>query len=110
MTDDDDEPEFERDELETAARAEALVQLRRMEALLASGRASGLIIIAVNADGFVSATRSLPGTREAYSEATMMLDYLSALTHERWADLTLVDNPGTGTGLFSVDSSPPEPT
>jgi len=79
----------ERDELEDGVRAQSLLHLRQAEALLTSGRACGLITIAFNAEGFVSGWRSLPGTREAYSEATLMLDELSSRIHGRWVDLAL---------------------
>ena len=97
----------ELDEIEDGARAEALVHLRQAEALLTSGRASGLVMLAFNADGFVSAWRSLPGTREAYSEAKMMLDEFSGLIRERWIDLACNEVDSLPT-LIEVTTEEPE--
>ncbi len=94
------------DKLEYESRAEALVHLRQAETLLTSRRASGLIVFALNADGFVSAWRSIPGTREAYSEAKMVLDEFSNLIHDRWTDLAF--NEVTSLPCM-VEVDPPNP-
>ncbi len=98
-------------EMRTEVRSVALKYLRQLEAVLASGKACGVVLLAVDVDGYVKSWRATPVTRAAYGDAVNALDALSATLHEGWCRVALTDADPDRSPLEVVDSSlDPEPT
>ena len=103
-----DEYDAETDEAE--CRATSIKMLRRAEAQLAAGDASGVIVIMFDADGFRGLYRSTMANRSVYAEATSTLDYLSGRMHETWVEHTMEDVDPDGAPLRPVESPEPRGT
>jgi hypothetical protein len=103
---DDVDPEMD----EAECRAESIKMLRRAEAMLAAGDASGVIVVMLDSDGFMGFYRSMMAHRCVYAEASAALDFLSGKMHENWVARTMEYVDPDGSPLRPVDSPLPEKT
>ena len=96
---------------EAGCRESSIKMLRRAEAQLTAGDASGVIVLMLDSNGFRGSYRSVMALRAVYADASAALDYMSGRMHENWVAMTMEDADPDGAPLCPVDDSPePEAT